>query len=100
MSSLTLPARNRFQTLFRTGSISPAAAWSLAGSMLTLIICLSVGSAILGDPDTQWHIATGRWMIEHGTLPHYDMLSHTFAGQPWIAKEWLAQLLLSRAFST
>ena len=100
MSSLTLPARNRFEALFRIGAFSPAAAWSLAGSVLTLIVCLSVGSAILGDPDTQWHIATGRWMIEHGTLPHNDMLSHTFAGQPWIAKEWLSQLLLTGAYLT
>lgn len=52
---------------------------------------------LLNDPDTQWHIAIGRSIAETRALPWTDTFSHTFAGQPWIAKEWLSQLLLSGA---
>ena len=32
-------------------------------------------------------------------FPTVDSFSHTFAGQPWIAKEWLSQLLYFTAYS-
>ena len=40
--------------------------------------------------------ATGCW--RNGTVPTVDPFSFTFAGQPWIAKEWLSQLLMAVAF--
>lgn len=49
---------------------------------------------LLADPDTQWHVAVGRWIVAHGTVPWTDLFSHTFAGQPWIAKEWASQVVL------
>ena len=73
-------------------------AWCIAGAAVALLLCLAGGSALLADPDTQWHIAAGRWMIENGALPRTDFMSHTFAGQPWIAKEWLSQLILASAW--
>jgi hypothetical protein len=51
------------------------------------------GRALLNDPDTYWHIAVGRWIVEHRAFPHVDPFSATVAGAPWIAKEWLSQLL-------
>lgn len=55
------------------------------------------GSMLLNDPDTYWHIAVGKGIWTSGTLPRTDTLSHTFAGQPWIAKEWLSQIMLGLA---
>ena len=65
-----------------------------------IFICLANGSGLplLADPDSHWHIAVGNWMLAHGTVPTVDTFSFTFAGQPWIAKEWLSQLLMSVAF--
>ncbi len=34
-------------------------------------------------------------MLAKGTVPTVDPFSFTFAGQPWIAKEWLSQLLMA-----
>ena len=39
----------------------------------------------------------GRWIVANGTFPHADIFSATFAGQPWIAKEWLSQVLYAGA---
>lgn len=64
---------------------------------LALAICLIVvlrGSYLLRDPDSQWHVAVGRWIVAHAAVPTTDLFSYTYAGQPWIAKEWVSQLIL------
>jgi len=58
----------------------------------------SLSDRFLLDPDTYWHIATGRdiWATNH--LPTTDEKSHSFYGRPWIAKEWLSQIILYAAY--
>ena len=46
------------------------------------------------DPDVGWHIKTGEWMVHHHAVPHADIFSFTRAGTPWIAHEWLSELLI------
>jgi tetratricopeptide (TPR) repeat protein len=31
-----------------------------------------------------WHLATGRWVVEHRQVPNTDVLSFTSAGTPWM----------------
>src|SRR5262245_23039214 len=53
------------------------------------------------DPDIWWHLRTGQWIIEHGTVPVTDPFSSYSMGQPWVAYSWLFELLvygLYRAF--
>jgi hypothetical protein len=83
----------------------PRSAWSLSWPLvlgLAIFVCLMNGSGqpLLGDPDSHWHIAVGNWILAHGTVPTIDPFSFTFAKQPWIAKEWLSQLLMAVAFRT
>lgn len=75
-------------------------AWSGLSSLLLLAVAaglLTQADRLLGDPDTQWHIAVGRWIVANGAVPWTDLFSHTFAGQPWIAKEWASQVILFAA---
>jgi hypothetical protein len=60
------------------------------------IYCLIIShaSAVLGDPDTFWHIAIGRWIIAHATVPDHGIFSATMANAPWIDQEWLAEILM------
>ncbi|MHB8575878.1 MAG: hypothetical protein ACYDCQ_11180 [Dehalococcoidia bacterium] len=46
------------------------------------------------DPDYWWHLATGRWMLDHGRVPFTDPFSYTHGGQTWYAHEWLSELAL------
>ncbi len=75
------------------------AAWTILTMAAMALLVFLRGEAVLTDPDTQWHIATGRLIMETGALPLVDTMSHTHAGQPWIAKEWLSQLLLYAAYA-
>ena len=46
------------------------------------------------DPDVWWHLKTGQYITEHKSVPHTDPFSYTRAGEPWVAHEWLSELLL------
>ena len=73
----------------------------LTALFVFVALCVALftsASEFLGDPDTQWHIASGRLMLETWTFPLIDPFSHTFAGKPWIAKEWGGQIALGAAY--
>ena len=52
---------------------------------------------VLNDGDTFSHVATGTWILAHHAVPHTDPFSHSVNGAPWVAHEWLAQVLLALA---
>ncbi len=45
------------------------------------------------DPDLWWHLRTGQWIVEHHQVPHADPFSFTRTGAPWVAHEWLSELI-------
>jgi hypothetical protein len=47
----------------------------------------------LTDPDYWWHVRTGQYIVDTGTVPRVDPYSYTLAGQPWTAHEWLSEVL-------
>jgi hypothetical protein len=75
------------------------------GLSLPLLLMLGVytqvallGAKVLGDPDTYWHIAVGRWIIAHQAVPHDGIFSATMPHVPWISQEWLAEIVLASLF--
>ena len=52
------------------------------------------------DPDVWWHLKTGQYIADHKSLPHTDPFSYTRAGQPWVAHEWLSELLMYNLLRT
>jgi len=61
-------------------------------------IALSSRPELLTDADTYWHMATGRWILEHGAIPAVDVFSHTMQGSRWTAHEWLSEVLFAGGF--
>ena len=53
---------------------------------------------ILRDADTLWHIAAGDWILAHRTVPSVDIFSFTAAGRPWVAHEWLSEVIMALAY--
>jgi hypothetical protein len=79
--------------------------YSRFGLSLPLLLMLGVYTQVLvfadktlGDPDTYWHIAVGRWIIAHGAVPHDGIFSATMPHAPWISQEWLAEIVLASLF--
>ncbi len=46
------------------------------------------------DPDMWWHIKTGQTILATRHWPTVDPYSFTVLGQPWIAFEWLGDVLI------
>ncbi len=46
------------------------------------------------DPDVWWHLRTGQWILQHHQVPRADPYSFTRPGQPWVAHEWLSEVLM------
>lgn len=76
------------------------ASWPLIVGALIYLVFLVHGNYLLGDADTYWHLAAGRWILEHGAIPVSDPFSHSMRGAPWTAHEWLSEVIFAAAYAT
>lgn len=54
----------------------------------------------INDPDYHWHLATGRYILQHRAIPRLDPFSHTAYGMRWTFVDWVSDVgmyLLRRA---
>lgn len=72
----------------------------LSALVALLLVPAALGSSqtIFNDGDVSWHIATGQWILDHRAIPVTDPFSFTWAGKPWMAIEWLAEVLYASAY--
>jgi hypothetical protein len=61
---------------------------------LSLVVVAALALRRLDDFDTWWHLASGRWIAGHASVPHTDVLSYTVPENEWINLQWLYDLLL------
>lgn len=54
---------------------------------------LSFGYTMMRGSDLWFHLAIGRWILDHKALPLSDVWSFTRQGRPWLQHEWLSDLL-------
>jgi len=47
----------------------------------------------LKESDAFYHLKAGELIWQMKSVPHFDVFSYTATGAPWIAHEWLAQLI-------
>jgi hypothetical protein len=67
-----------------------------------LLLAALLSGAILGafqiaNTSIGWHLASGRFIIEHRSFLHADPFTFTAAGTPWIDHEWLFQVIAATA---
>ena len=80
------------------GAETRVAGLAIALVALFLFALAAFSPRALGDGDTFAHLATGEWILAHGAVPRADPFSFSFAGQPWMAHEWLAEVVMALAF--
>lgn len=61
-------------------------------AILYLIPAMWILQPVIIDPDIWWHLETGKWIVEHGTVPATDPFSAYGEGKPWIAYSWLFEI--------
>ena len=73
--------------------------WGRPAQLVTLTAALTAyagvaltNSRIIG-PDTYLNLYAGRWIVDHGAIPHTDTLTVAGQGRPWFAQQWLAHIV-------
>ena len=61
--------------------------------LLVMANALVAGLHTVRDFDMGWHLATGRWVVQHHAVPSSDVLSYTTAGARWIYSPFAGVLL-------
>ena len=51
------------------------------------------------DPDIWWHMATGRWILQHHALPVNDPFSMYGATRPWLVYSWAFDIGVQTLFA-
>jgi hypothetical protein len=92
-----LAAKFRLQLSDRTLATLDFLVAAAAFVTLAAVVCFS--ARVFIDGDTNWHVAAGRWILAHQTAPASDPFSYTYAGKPWLAHEWLAEVLMAMAYA-
>lgn len=64
---------------------------------LAMFALCAFSPAIFNDSDTWSHIATGDWIFAHHAIPRADPFTFSVPGKPWVAHEWLSEILLALA---
>ena len=64
---------------------------------IVLILYATLNS--IGAGDTWWYLASGKYIVENGTVPKMDPFSHTFQGKPWINVYWLTHVVFYLIYS-
>jgi hypothetical protein len=89
----------------RSGSVSqaelrvfaPISCWVVPLLVGLGVFCIAFADArsLLNDGDTLSHVAIGRWIIAHRTIPFRDPFTFTARGQAWVPHEWLAEVIFA-----
>jgi hypothetical protein len=72
---------------FTPASLIFIAAW--------LLLMVAGRQALFRDPGTFWHVVVGREILQTGQLPREDHFSFTREGHPWVADQWLAEIVMA-----
>ncbi len=60
--------------------------------LIVVLVGAYIGAARLADNSFLTHLATGRYILEHG-FPHGDVYSFTAPGERWVVQSWLASVV-------
>lgn len=67
--------------------------------LVGLISLLTVQlSGIADDPGVGWHLKTGEIILTQETVPHHDPFLAAPAPRPWIADQWLGDVILASLY--
>ncbi len=58
-----------------------------------VLVGLRIGLAPLHDNSFMTHLATGRIILDHGSIPRVDPYSFTAHGRPWTVQSWGASVI-------
>jgi hypothetical protein len=80
----------------RVAAMIAKSAWPLGMAAAAFTIAVGLPSS---DPDMWWHLASGRWMVEHREGLRVDIFSSTVTGSPYALGETWGEIALYLAYA-
>jgi hypothetical protein len=74
----------------------PSAADLIFVALLGALVFTPLSVRLLGDAGIGWHIRAGQQILATHMIPRVDSFSSTMGGKPWLAWEWLYDLLVGQ----
>jgi hypothetical protein len=71
--------------------------WAASIGVFVVTAGWVVGMRALSDNSFLTHLATGRIILEEGSVPSQDAYTFTASGEPWVVQSWLASVLYASA---
>jgi hypothetical protein len=68
-------------------------------SDIVFLVILVVALTPICSYDVWWHLEAGEIIVETGAIPTSDPFSFTSEGKPWIAHEWLSEVIFYSLYS-
>ena len=84
----------RLHSLFSAIAAAPLAQVAGKVGVCSFLAMLFVRHFYVSDPDIWWHLATGRWILQHHALPMTDPFSSYGLGKPWIVYSWMFDVIV------
>jgi len=72
----------------------------LAFLAIWLFLIIFGRTELFRDPGTLWHTVVGQQILASWQVPTTDIYSFTFQGQPWLAHEWLFEVLMALIYNS
>lgn len=63
-------------------------------ALLGVLLFTFLSVKLLGDAGIGWHLRTGQIILQRHSVPRVDPFSSTMQGKPWVAWEWLYDLIV------
>jgi len=79
---------DRLLASFRFLSNAPLARVSAVIAICSMPAFFFIARFSVTDPDIWWHLATGRWILQHHAIPRTDPFSAYGIGKEWINYSW------------
>jgi len=67
--------------------------------LFVFLYAFFLASRPLSDGDFWWHLKTGEYILQNRAIPRVDFYSFTNVGKPWVAHEWLSEVIFYQVYS-
>lgn len=68
-------------------------------AVYVFVFAFLLASRPLSDGDFWWHLRTGEYIVRNFSIPRVDFYSFTVPGKPWVAHEWLSEVIFYLVYS-
>jgi hypothetical protein len=82
----------------RGGSTLPNTMLARLGPPLLVLLAVGVSLRPGLENDAWWHLASGRWMLDHGEWLRVDVFSWVVQGEPWVRPGLIADVVMASLY--